>query len=300
MDGFRVITGSNDETIKIWDASSGEMTAQLADSTYAITSLDVSVDETMLLSTSMDNAINVWSLESSTLIKKIPAGAINAWTARFTKDGKKVVSGTDKGTIKLWSIESGRELETYDTTRPQFTLSVAISHDNTLLACGSDSGIVSVFNIESWRLKCTLMGEWTDGQEFAGRRAVLAAALPPTHSSAVRSLAFSPSSTLLISASDDGCIQAYDMSSGNNIMSLTGHKGPVYSVTPHPNSSLLVSGSQDKEVKLWDLKLKACVETYNTHSDSVWAVDWQPSGRPRLVSAGDDRMVQLYELLAFR
>ncbi|KAJ1920222.1 helicase [Mycoemilia scoparia] len=276
-DGSSIITGSNDETIKIWNSNTGEVMGQLLDGSYAITSLDISADGKSVLSTHMDNQIRIWSLERLNLKRSIKVGPVKAWTAKFTKDGERIVSGTDKGTVLMWSTDSEEAIREYDTTRGRFASCVAVSHDNKLIACGSDNGMVHIFDIESGKIMQALMA----------------------HSSTVRSLSFSPSSTLIFSSSDDKCIQAYDVKSGNNIMSLTGHAGCVFSVAPHPSLEVIASGSLDKEVKLWDLREKDVIDTFNTHSDSVWSLDWEPSDHSRLVSAGDDGMVQFYDPLAF-
>jgi WD repeat-containing protein 61 len=57
----------------------------------------------------------------------------------------------------------------------------------------------------------------------------------------------------------------------------------------------LFSGS-DRTVKVWDMAGKECVHSFDSaHTDQVWGVAYSPNG-DRLVSGGDDGVLQVYEL----
>src|SRR6266516_4342864 len=83
------------------------------------------------------------------------------------------------------------------------------------------------------------------------------------HSDSVYSVAFSPDSARLASASGGGTVRIWDASSGKCLQTLEGHSGSVWSVAFSPDSARLASASGDRTVRIWDASSGKCLQTLN-------------------------------------
>ena len=81
------------------------------------------------------------------------------------------------------------------------------------------------------------------------------------HSGHVSSVAFSPDSARLASASGDGTVKIWDANSGECLQTLEGHSREVSSVAFSPDSARLASASWDGTVKIWDANSGECLQT---------------------------------------
>ncbi|RMF48487.1 MAG: hypothetical protein D6751_00145, partial [Deltaproteobacteria bacterium] len=64
--------------------------------------------------------------------------------------------------------------------------------------------------------------------------------------------------TLLASGSEDHTIKRWNVNSGAELRTLSGHTDSVWSVAFSPNGTLLASGSRDHTIKLWDQTPRSC------------------------------------------
>lgn len=158
------------------------------------------------------------------------------------------------------------------------------------LACGTQDGSVSVFDISTSRLLHNMGGGAQDGD---AQRLNIAGS---GHSMTVRSVAFTRDSQRLISCSDDKHINIYDISSGNLIKSLSGHNSFVFDLAVSPDGQHFASCSADRQVKIWELSTMECIHSFQSeHSDQVWGVAYNHDGS-LLASVGDDMTIRIYDI----
>ena len=91
------------------------------------------------------------------------------------------------------------------------------------------------------------------------------------HRNRVSSVAFSPDSTRLVSASLDQTVRVWEAASGKPVAVLQGHTGHVTQVSFSPDGRRIVSASTDGTVRLWDPAGGEPISVFQGHADSVQA-----------------------------
>jgi len=69
----------------------------------------------------------------------------------------------------------------------------------------------------------------------------------------VNSVAISPNGQYVAAGSVDAVVRIWDVSTGQLVERLRGHRASIWSVAFTPDGKGLVSGSSDKTLKFWDL-----------------------------------------------
>ena len=312
-DGSRIVSGSDDNTIRLWDTQSGDNIATLEGHSGSVRSVAFSPDGSRIVSGSDDNTIRLWDTQSGDNIATLEGHSFRVNSVAFSPDGSRIVSGSDDNTIRLWDTQSGDNIATLEGHSFRVN-SVAFSPDGSRIVSGSDDNTIRLWDTQSGDNIATLEGhsEWVNSVAFSpdGSRIVSGSydntirlwdtqsgdniATLEGHSEWVRSVAFSPDGSRIVSGSYDNTIRLWDTQSGDNIATLEGHSEWVRSVAFSPDGSRIVSGSYDNTIRLWDTQSGDNIATLEGHSGSVRSVAFSPDGS-RIVSGSDDNTIRLWD-----
>ncbi|KAK3348796.1 beta transducin-like protein HET-E2C [Lasiosphaeria hispida] len=315
-DGRQLASGSNDETIKIWDATSGRCLQTLEGHSGYVQSVAFSPDGRQLASGSNDETIKIWDATSGRCLQTLEVHGRSVWSVAFSPDGRQLASGSYK-TIKTWDATSGRCLQTLEG-HGGWVQSVAFSPDGRQLASCSDDETIKIWDATSGRCLQTLEGHgrsvWSvafspDGRQLASGSYKTIKIWDATsgrclqtlegHGRWVQSVAFSPDGRQLASCSDDEMIKIWDATSGRCLQTLEGHGGWVQSVAFSPDGRQLASGSHDETIKIWDATSGRCLQTLEGHGGWVQSVAFSPDGR-QLASCSDDETIKIWDATSGR
>jgi len=125
--------------------------------------------------------------------------------------------------------------------------------------------------------------------------------LPPLqgHGDWIRSVAFSPDGSKIISGSDDKTIRVWDASTGVEILPpLRGHDSDINSVAFSPDGSKIISGSDDRTIRVWDVStgVEMLLPLPGHEDDYVSPVTILLDGS-EIVSEFDDETVQVQDTM---
>jgi uncharacterized protein with WD repeat len=116
-DGKKIVTASDDQTARIWDAKSGKMLRTFSGHTNVVQSAFFSPDAKKIATADTDKTVQIWNVESGRLLQTLEDGFPIFPLDPFSPDGKKIVTaGTDK-TVQIWDAESGKLLRTVGTVQ---------------------------------------------------------------------------------------------------------------------------------------------------------------------------------------
>ena len=109
-DGKRIVSGSDDKTVRLWDADTGQpIGPPLTGHTDSVNSVAFSPDGHRIVSGSDDNTVRLWDADTGQPIGPPLTGHTDVVTSvAFSPDGHRIVSGSDDNTVRLWDADTGQ------------------------------------------------------------------------------------------------------------------------------------------------------------------------------------------------
>ena len=140
-DTDRLLLGTSQKSILVWDLQQEQETAQLPGHTFLVHSVAVTSDGRRAVSGSADRSVRVWDLDSGDEIVVLNGHNGRVRTVAMTQDGYFVLSGSDDGTVRYWSVVDGQEVARFVGHNGPVN-SVKISPDGRLgMSGGADQTI---------------------------------------------------------------------------------------------------------------------------------------------------------------
>ncbi|KAF7974289.1 hypothetical protein HWV62_12428 [Athelia sp. TMB] len=276
-DGQRIVSGSNDQSVRVWDAETGVLIAGpfegLADD---VRSVAFSPDGQRMASGSKDGSVRVWNAETGYLLAGPFEGHNGSlMSVAFSPDGRIIASGSSDGTIRLWDAQEGTPLVVPLEGHTGSVNSVAFSSDGQRIASGSDDNSVRVWATDTG----ALVAETLEG-----------------HTHGVNSVAFSPDGQRIASGSNDQSVRMWDALDGTPLAEpLQCYAGRVNSVAFSPDGQRFASGSDDGSVRVWDAGTYVLIgEPFKGHTSIVVSVAFSLDGR-RIASSSCDRSIRVWD-----
>ncbi|KAF9025025.1 WD40 repeat-like protein [Hymenopellis radicata] len=327
-DGQKIVSGSADNSIQIWDVTKGELLNELITHTdTALYTVMFSYDGTRIVSGS-NLAICVWNATvAGEQPEKLKGHMQKVDQVAFSSDGKQVISLSLEKTIQIWDTTTGQQLKEFDYSahHPESAL-LALASDSTL-ACSADikDGHCQPIGILIWD---TASGKLLTKQYISEKVTCLLFSPNSTciviglesgsliiwdsrmgeqlqhlkgHTESIKSVAFFPDGSQLVSVSaDKSIIRTWDMRSGENIKVLSTGDTSVTSVAVSVDGKQIVCGSFSGSVIIWDAETGECLKDIELDRGWVISVAFSPRVEHPQIVAGlgapnTDNSVQVWD-----
>ncbi|HAX80765.1 MAG TPA: serine/threonine protein kinase [Cyanobacteria bacterium UBA11372] len=191
----------------------------------------------------------------------------------ISPNGKTLASSSQNGTIKLWSLESGKALPSRTLSKGSDAVqSIAFSPNGEILVSSDRHGNIKFWQVETGELKSSFCG----------------------HLSPIQSIVISADGQIIASAGDNKNIKIWRYSNQELLYTFNGHCH-VNSIALTPNSKILASGCQDGTIKLWSLKTGRLIQTLEWPSGAVYALAFSPDGKV-LAAGGHGSKIHFWDI----
>ncbi|KKA27707.1 hypothetical protein TD95_003971 [Thielaviopsis punctulata] len=254
FDDNKIITGSDDTEIHVYDTATGELQQKLQGHEGGVWALQYHGNT--LVSGSTDRTVRVWNIE-----KGICTQVFYGHTS------------TVRCLQILMPSEVGRNVKGEPIMQPPKPLIITGSRD---------------YQLRVWRLPEANSARYNQAAPSTEACPYFIRTLTG-HTHSVRAIA--AHGDTLVSGSYDNSVRVWKISTGEPRHILTGHNQKVYSVVLDHERNRCISGSMDSMVKIWDLTTGQCLFTLEGHSHLVGLLDLREG---RLVSAAADSTLRIW------
>jgi WD40 repeat protein len=312
MDGAIIVSGSQDCTVRIWDAVTGQCLRVLSAVKTRIWSVALHPGGRLLLSGSNDSTLRLWNPRTGQPLRTLPASCIGLKGIAYSPDGRVLASGGDDQIIRLWDVASGKQFLSLEEHQG-WIWNFAFTPDGQQLASASGDGTLKLWDLRTSQCRRTFLGHQnivfavaidSRGRWLASGSNDQTAKLWDVttgecrytwqHQSQIWSVAFHPTSPYLLTSGDRQGMKLWDVQSGELVRRFGASEAMVHAACFSADGQWLASGRDDNWVEVWDGQGNTCHHRFN-HESRVWSVAFSPDHR-YLASAGFDHTVKIWNM----
>ena len=312
-DGRRVVTASDDETARVWDAETGKPVGLALQHKGRVHSTVFSADGRRVVTASDDATAQVWDAETGKPVGLAlqHKGAVHS--AAFSADARRVVTASEDKTARVWDAETGKPVGL--ALQHQGPVhSAAFSSDGRRVVTASFDKTAQVWDAETGKPTGLALQHHEQVYSAAfsadGRRVVTASwdhtaqvwdaetgkriGRALRHQGQVNSAAFSADGRLVVTASGDNTAQVWDAESGERVGLALQHHEQVYSAAFSADGRRVVTASGDNTAQVWDAESGERVGLALQHHEQVYSAAFSADGR-RVVTASEDKTARVWD-----
>jgi len=275
--GYRLVTGSKDRSVRVWQYTPGSAVlrcvAVCAGHSDSVEAVATAPGAAVFASGGWDNSVKLWDTSDASKAIKQEEEA-----APVAKKARKSAAAVQAAAIPTFAPLQSLEGHTGAVT------ALVYPHPSALYSGGMDH------TLRQWDVSTGQVSNQWFGTK------------------AVTSLDFSALGSHMASAHNDGVVRVWDPRAGKSasatlgagvkdavLSSLKSHRGWGSCVRFNPaNAQQLASASYDQTVKVWDLRASLPLFTLKSHSEKVLALDWNDG--ETLLSGGADKQIQEHRM----
>ncbi|KAL6579768.1 autophagy protein 16, interacts with Atg12p-Atg5p [Orobanche minor] len=117
MDGRTICSGHVDGNLRLWDKQTGKLLSEIAAHSFAVTSLSLSRNGNMILSSGRDNLHNLFDMRTLEICSTLRGNGISRVASNWSRsclspDDGYVAAGSADGSVHIWSVGNAKIVST--------------------------------------------------------------------------------------------------------------------------------------------------------------------------------------------
>lgn len=330
-DGKTLATGGYDKTVRLWDVQSGKNTNILKGHTDTVHTLTYSPDGNILATGDFEDTIRLWNPHTGKNIKTFKEDTMGFHTIGFSSDGNTIVSAGTDGPVQFWDVNESKLIRTliqYGTPiafSPKGDTVVVTANDKERMENNDGSrhivdviddslDTVYILNVATGQPIKTFYTQYhVDAIEYSADGKIIATVgsggvqlWSSTTGELMRTLfnkkegihciAFSPDSRTVATGNTEGTMQWWDVDSGKNIKTITGHtsfSGPRGFIK-YSTKGTTIAIVDSREIILWDANTGEYLRRLKRQDGFITGLSFSPDERT-IASSSTDGTVRLWK-----
>lgn len=313
-----LLSGSFDNTIKLWDRKSGRLIRTFRGHSNAITDISMQNDS-LFVSSSLDGTLNLWNLNTGEIINTYSGHAKGVSACGFSPNGKILFSADWDGKILLHDYQSGKLLKILETNNGVIT-GLSLSGDGTRVFSAGSDGRITAMNVpegtvsytieahkggvkqlvfDSEKKKMASIGNdkrikiWNtdNGEIIHNVKFAWNLELAPQQ---FNDIAFSADDEFIIAATDDNRIAFWDTETGNSVKLINTDMTNISAITAD-RTSRIIAVANNKTIEFWDSRNGEKRLELSGESRAVKSLD--VSSDNRFLSIGCEEQALVWNLI---
>jgi len=305
-DGKLILSGSDDQTVRLWDAETGteKLSFSIPD---VVTAVAFSPNGEMVAAASKDRFVRVWDIATNEQIAAAKQKALINDLVFLSNE--RMATATDEGAF-LWELDAEQRNTVALEHEDDVVQAIAASSDGSVVVTVDDLGLhvwdaasgerTSELEIDEGAntvaiagnlvavgcfdkvIRIFAMGEEEPQQELSG------------HADPVTAIQFAADGAQLVSSSLDMTLRVWRVEDGATLEELQGHDGQVLDLACRGDR--IISGSADRTIRKWDLVGGGAVLTLRGDSDPLSGVAFDPQSGRLAAASNNHGEIRLFDV----
>jgi len=219
-----------------------------------LTFLKYNRDGDLLFSCAKDHTPTVWYGHNGERLGTYRGHNGAVWCCDVSRDSTRLITSSADQTAKLWNVETGTQLFSFNFESPARAVDLAIGDKLVVITTDPFMELPSAIHIK--RIEKDLSKQTADSvltiTGIKGR---------------INRAVWGPLNSTIISGGEDSVVRIWDSETGKLLRESdkeTGHQKAITSLCKSADGSHFLTGSLDKSARLWDIRTLTLIKTYVT------------------------------------
>ena len=242
--GQTLAAGLSSGRVSLHDSTSGDLIRHFPAHANFVHRIDISSDNSRLISTGTDHTVRLSELTTGELIAELEHDGVVVW-AEFSPDGTAAVTASEDGTARLWNAETGSS-RLPPLRHPDRVRVARFDSTGSRVATGCYDSAARIWDVATGNILTQMK-----------------------HENSIPRLAFSSDDKQLITASNDHTARIWATDSGNAICPALHHGFILADAAFLPEQNQAITAGADRLVRAWDFQPQANLVSQVQHQSNV-------------------------------